>query len=143
MAMAVVEAALRVRDADDRALEHLARVAHALRERAAQVQRERGIAVVREAAGNAALGLLGHYDPSTMGSTYISTRRFSARPLSVVLLEIGMLSPLPTMARRTGCTFFDSRYCATECARRSESDWLYCAAPTSSVWPATVRLVLP
>ena len=41
VAVAVVEAAARIGDADHRAGEHLARVAHALGERAAQVERER------------------------------------------------------------------------------------------------------
>src|SRR5262245_38338270 len=48
MAMAVVEAALRVGDSYHRAREHLARVAHALRERAPKVERERRVAVVGE-----------------------------------------------------------------------------------------------
>src|SRR6185503_345277 len=49
MAVAVVEAALRVGDADDRASEHLARVAHALRERAPKIEGKRRVAVVGEA----------------------------------------------------------------------------------------------
>ena len=49
VAVAVVEAAARIGDADHRAGEHLARVAHALGERAAQVERERRVAVVGQA----------------------------------------------------------------------------------------------
>ena len=44
--VAVVEAARRLRDADDRTRQHLLRVAHRRRERAAQVEREVGVAVV-------------------------------------------------------------------------------------------------
>ena len=47
--MAVVEVAGRVGDADDGALEQLARVAHRAREGAAQVEREVGVPVAREA----------------------------------------------------------------------------------------------
>ena len=54
--------------ADDGPREHLARVAHALGERAPQIQRERRITVVGEAARDTALGLLRH-DPSTTGCT--------------------------------------------------------------------------
>ena len=57
MSMAVVEAARAVRDADDRPGEHLGRISHRLRERAPQIQREIGIAVVREAPGEAVLGV--------------------------------------------------------------------------------------
>src|SRR5258708_39511207 len=101
--MAVVEPAFRIRNAHHRPPEHLARVAHALRERAAQVQRERGITIVGEPARDTALGLLRH-EPSTTGSTQISTRRSSARPPSLALLAIGMASPFPTMLTPTACT---------------------------------------
>src|SRR5689334_24851934 len=60
MAVAVVEAALRVGDADHRPRQHLAGIAHALRERAAQVEREAGVAVVGEAPGEALLGFFAH-----------------------------------------------------------------------------------
>jgi hypothetical protein len=68
MTVAVVEAAFRVGDADHRALEHLVRVTHALRERAPQVQRKRGIAVISQATGDTALRFFAH-EPSTTGST--------------------------------------------------------------------------
>jgi len=39
-------------------------------------------------------------------------------------LATGWVSPLPTSAMRTGSTRLPSKYCATACARRSESFWL-------------------
>jgi hypothetical protein len=58
-AMAVVEVAGRLRDADDRAVHEIARQAGRLRERAAQVEREGAVAVVGEIAAKAS-GVIGH-----------------------------------------------------------------------------------
>jgi hypothetical protein len=59
VAVAVVEAGGRVGDADHRAAEHRLAVAHRLGEGAAQIEREGGVAVVGEPAGQPGAGLAG------------------------------------------------------------------------------------
>src|SRR5437762_6350609 len=75
MPVAVVEAAARVGDADHRPREHLARVAHALRKRAPQVERETRVAVIGETPCQAL------FHPQTSRATFMissSLRRVSS-----------------------------------------------------------------
>ena len=57
----------------------------------------------------------------------------ACRPASVSFVAIGRVSPAPTVMMRSVRMLRVPRYDATELARRSESDWLYCSDPVLSV----------
>jgi hypothetical protein len=85
VAMAIVEAARGIGDADDRTIEHLAAVAHRARERAAQIEAEIAVAVVGQAASQAAFGrlLFGHVGvPARRGEVCYSDFRAASPALA-------------------------------------------------------------
>src|SRR5262245_20194342 len=128
MAMAVVEATPRVRDADDRTREGRRRVAHGSRERAPEIEREVSIAVVGEPPRQSfahrpsrpsrsvhALIAASCLDPNRSPTSYRAPSRYRLiAHLHVTARRHGLRAPWPCIAHRVLAAY-------RGCARRSRA----------------------